>query len=246
MMKDQLKRETVRPVRPVAPYIGGKRALAKRLVDRIDSQPHAIYAEPFVGMGGIFFRRRQRPKKEVINDISCDVVNLFRLLQRHYQQLLDVLKWQICSRAEFERLCGVDPERLTVEIVESSLVADRKAAAERLMALKSSGIRIAIDDFGTGYSSLAYLTSLPLDCVKIDRGLITDIVGGDRDRIVVRAMIHLAHELGLDVVVEGVESAAQLELLASWGTDLYQGFLGSEALDEVELARFVSATSIAA
>lgn len=112
-MKEGLKFETIEPVRPIAPYVGGKRALAKRLVDRIEAVPHAIYAEPFVGMGGVFFRRRSRPRKEVINDISADVVNLFRLLQRHFQQLLDVLKWQVCSRAEFERLMAVDPATLT-------------------------------------------------------------------------------------------------------------------------------------
>lgn len=105
--------ESVQPVKPVAPYIGGKRILAKRLIERIEAQPHDIYAEPFVGMGGVFFRRSRRPKKEVINDISTDVVNLFRLLQRHYQQLLDVLKWQVASRAEFERLVGLDASRLT-------------------------------------------------------------------------------------------------------------------------------------
>jgi DNA adenine methylase len=105
--------EPVKPVRPVAPYIGGKRSLAKVLTQRIDAVPHELYAEPFVGMGGVFFRRQRRPKKEVINDISTDVVNLFRLLQRHYQQLLDVLKWQVCSRAEFERLVDLDPSRLT-------------------------------------------------------------------------------------------------------------------------------------
>lgn len=112
-MKDLLSKQGVQPVRPVAPYIGGKRALSRRLVEMIDSTPHSLYAEPFVGMGGVFFRRRQRPVKEVINDISLDVVNLFRLLQRHYQQLLDVLKWQVCSRAEFERLVSLDPARLT-------------------------------------------------------------------------------------------------------------------------------------
>jgi len=112
-MNEGLRSKNVKPVRPVAPYIGGKRALSRRLVEIIDRQPHTIYAEPFVGMGGIFFRRTVRPRKEVINDISTDVVNLFRLLQRHYQQLLDVMKWQICSRAEFERLVAVDPETLT-------------------------------------------------------------------------------------------------------------------------------------
>ncbi len=114
--------------------------------------------------------------------------------------------------------------------------------AERLARLRSAGVRVAVDDFGTGYASLAYLTSLPLDILKIDRGLIADIVGGARDRIVVKAMIALARELDLKVVVEGVESTGQLTLLADWGCDLYQGFLGAGPLDEVELARFVAAS----
>lgn len=130
------------------------------------------------------------------------------------------------------------PDRLTVEIVESSLLAGRDVA-ERLSSLRAAGIRIAIDDFGTGYSSLAYLTTLPIDAIKIDRAMIADIVGGERDRIVVKAMIGMARELGLKVVVEGVESMAQLQILAEWGCDLYQGFLGAGALDEAELLRFV-------
>lgn len=89
------------------------RVLANRLIDRINAIPHTIYAEPFVGMGGVFLRRNLRPRKEVINDISADVVNLFRLLQRHYQQLLDVLKWQVCARAEVERLFATNPDQLT-------------------------------------------------------------------------------------------------------------------------------------
>lgn len=105
--------EAVKPVRPVAPWVGGKRALSRIIVDRIDATPHRLYAEPCVGMGGIFFRRRRRPTKEVVNDINQDVVLLFRWLQRHYQQVLDVLKWQICSRAEFKRLLATDPARLT-------------------------------------------------------------------------------------------------------------------------------------
>ena len=136
---------------------------------------------------------------------------------------------------------GLDPDRITVEIVESSLVAD-PAVAERLSTLRAAGIRIAIDDFGTGYSSLAYLTTLPIDAIKIDRAMIVDIVGGKRDRIVVKAMISMARELGLKVVVEGVESMAQLRILAEWGCDLYQGFLGAGALEAPELARFVEAS----
>ncbi len=136
---------------------------------------------------------------------------------------------------------GLETDRVTVEIVENSLMADSPAVARRLSTLRAAGVRIAIDDFGTGYSSLAYLTTLPLDMIKIDRAMIADIVGGSRDRIVVKAMIRMARELGLKVVVEGVESTAQLRILADWGCDLYQGFLGAGALDEAELARFVAA-----
>lgn len=105
--------EPVRPISPVAGYVGGKRQLAKRLIARIERTPHDLYAEAFVGMGGVFFRRSSRPKVEVINDLSKDVATFFRVLQRHYQAFTDMLKWQVASRAEFERLISVDPETLT-------------------------------------------------------------------------------------------------------------------------------------
>jgi EAL domain-containing protein (putative c-di-GMP-specific phosphodiesterase class I) len=138
---------------------------------------------------------------------------------------------------------GIDPARVTAEITENALLIDQEEVAARLNRLRDAGVRIAVDDFGTGYASLAYLTSLPLDAIKIDRGLIADIVGGERDRIVVKAMIHLARELELRVVVEGVETTGQLELLAEWGCDLYQGFLGAGALTHDELSRFVAAAN---
>ena len=79
----------------------------------IDAIDHSLYAEPFVGMGGIFFRRTRRPTAEAINDISGDVVTLFRILQRHYQSFMEELKWRFASRAEFERLVAIDPETCT-------------------------------------------------------------------------------------------------------------------------------------
>jgi len=104
---------SVEPVRPAAGYIGGKRRLAARLVDRIAAVPHSIYAETFVGMGGIFFRRRSRPRSEVINDRNGEVANLFRILQRHYPQFMDTLRWQLSGRREFDRLKASDPATLT-------------------------------------------------------------------------------------------------------------------------------------
>lgn len=103
----------VEPVRPIAPYVGGKRYLARRLTALIEETPHTTYAEPFVGMGGIFLRRRRRPPSEIINDLSGDVSNLFRVLQVHYVPFIDMLRFQVASRPEFDRLMRVDPETLT-------------------------------------------------------------------------------------------------------------------------------------
>ena len=141
------------------------------------------------------------------------------------------------------RAANVAPGRVTAEIIESALLSDRPAVAARLAYLRDHGVQIAVDDFGTGYANLVYLTSLPLDAIKIDRAMVADLVGRERDRIVVKAMIAMARELGLKVVVEGVENVAQLNLVAGWGCDLYQGFLGAGALDVAELARFVATSN---
>jgi DNA adenine methylase len=99
-------------VRPIAPWVGGKRNLARRIIRHLRA-PHTCYAEPFVGMGGIFLRRPWRSPSEVINDHARDVATLFRMLQRHYVAFLEMLRFQVTSRAEFERLCAVDPSTLT-------------------------------------------------------------------------------------------------------------------------------------
>ena len=103
----------VRPAAPVAGYRGGKSKLAKTLTERIDSIPHSTYIEPFVGMGGVFLRRTWKPKLEVMNDRNGEIINLFRILQRHYQQFMDMLKFQVVSRSRFEQLRQTDPAHLT-------------------------------------------------------------------------------------------------------------------------------------
>lgn len=103
----------VQPIRPVAGYIGGKRNLARRLVALIRTIPHEIYAEAFVGMGGIFLRRDFRPQSEVINDWSEDVSTFFRVLQHHYAAFLNMCRFQLTSRAGFEKLLALDPASLT-------------------------------------------------------------------------------------------------------------------------------------
>lgn len=110
----KIKLTTIDPTRPIAPWLGGKRNLAKRICAIIDNDTnHRTYAEPFVGMGGIFLRRARRPQAEFINDRGRDVYNLFRVLQEHYVAFLDLLRFQITTQANFNRLVGVDPETLT-------------------------------------------------------------------------------------------------------------------------------------
>ena len=98
---------------PPAPYLGGKRYLAKRLCAIIEDIPHRAYIEPFVGMGGVFLRRKTRAPIEVINDLSGDVANLFRIVRRHYQAFVDEMAFLPASREEFNRQRRLDPEALT-------------------------------------------------------------------------------------------------------------------------------------
>ena len=126
---------------------------------------------------------------------------------------------------------GLDPRLLDLELTESALVAQGEAAVSRLTALRALGVRISIDDFGTGYSSLAYLRRFPLDTLKVDRSFVMGLGGTDRharrDGAVVRAIVSMAHALDLEVVAEGVETAAQRETLRRLGCDSMQGFLFS-------------------
>jgi EAL domain-containing protein (putative c-di-GMP-specific phosphodiesterase class I) len=226
-------------IEPASGRIAGVEALARW--DEVDSPEQLFARADAVGLSERLSRAIQRKALRTfaawrgpLGGLRLSINLLPRDLDRPgYEQ------WLLAEIAT----AGLKPEQVTVEIVESSLMEDRLEVAGRLARLRAAGIRIAIDDFGTGYSSLAYLASLPLDAIKIDRAMIADIVGGTRDRIIVKAMIRLARELGLKVIVEGVENPAQLHLLEEWGCDLYQGFLGAGALDEAELARFVAAAN---
>ena len=103
----------VAPATPIAPWFGGKKHLARRIAARIETTPHQCYAEPFVGMGGVFLRRAARPKSEVINDRNGEIVNLFRVVREHPEELARQFDWAVASRSEFARHCAVRPETLT-------------------------------------------------------------------------------------------------------------------------------------
>ncbi|AKK30571.1 bifunctional diguanylate cyclase/phosphodiesterase [Mycobacterium sp. EPa45] len=129
---------------------------------------------------------------------------------------------------------------LTVEITEDLVLGNMEGTRDVLNQLRRNGIRIAIDDFGTGYSTLSYLCELPVDEVKLDRRLVVQIMDDIRVATVVRALIALAHELGLIVVAEGVEDAEIAACLIEFGCDVVQGFYFSVPLSADEVLRLAA------
>jgi diguanylate cyclase/phosphodiesterase with PAS/PAC sensor(s) len=119
---------------------------------------------------------------------------------------------------------GADPARLELEITESALMADPGKAEATLRQLKQLGLGIVIDDFGTGYSSLGYLHRFPVDKLKIDRSFVSDVLTDRDDALICASIIQLAHNLGLSVVAEGVETEAQWRWLAARGCEQMQGY----------------------
>ena len=126
--------------------------------------------------------------------------------------------------AELLQSWKVDPAMLTLEITESAIMVDPDSAMEILGRLDGIGVRLSIDDFGTGYSSLASLKRLPVDELKIDKSFVIQMTENENDAVIVRSTIDLAHNLGLKVVAEGVESEQHIALLRGLGCDIGQGF----------------------
>ncbi len=133
----------------------------------------------------------------------------------------------------------VNPLRLEIEITESVILHDEERVIDTLHAIREMGVKIALDDFGTGYSSLSYLRRLPIDVLKIDMAFVRGIGRSREDAALARAIIAMAAALDLSVVAEGVETAAQRDLLREWGCTEMQGFLASPALPADEAVAWI-------
>jgi diguanylate cyclase (GGDEF)-like protein len=139
---------------------------------------------------------------------------------------------------------GVAPDRLTLEITESALMADMGRALDVIARLGASGVRVAIDDFGTGYSSLGYLKRLPVHEIKLDKSFVLGLGthADRRDEAIVRSVIEMAHALERTVVAEGVEHRAAWDKLSRFGCDVAQGYYMSRPLPAAELVRWLAAS----
>ena len=140
---------------------------------------------------------------------------------------------------EILEVSRLEPDQLSIEVTESTIVSDKHLAEQVLMALKQHGISIHMDDFGTGYSALGQVSTYPLDHLKIDRSFIDKMDAMRKDAGLVRTIISMAREFDLRVIAEGVETAEQLELLAELGCDLAQGFFLSKPLAVADMSQLL-------
>jgi EAL domain-containing protein (putative c-di-GMP-specific phosphodiesterase class I) len=133
----------------------------------------------------------------------------------------------------------IDPRCIELELTEGMLIENIEETAFKMEQLSGLGVRLAIDDFGTGYSSLHYLTHLPLHRIKIDQSFIRNMLNDPGSATVVQSIISLAHNLGLDVIAEGVETEAELTFLQEKGCNIYQGYYFSKPLPEEAFSRYL-------
>ena len=138
------------------------------------------------------------------------------------------------------RSTGLEPSALELEITESSVMDRSETSLGVLQQLRSLGVRIVLDDFGTGYSSLAYLRQLPLDTIKVDRSFVTDLDVRDPNVGIIRAVVSLAHGLGITVVAEGIETEEQARRLRELGCDMGQGYAWAHPAEPIRVGQFLS------
>jgi diguanylate cyclase (GGDEF)-like protein/PAS domain S-box-containing protein len=141
--------------------------------------------------------------------------------------------------AELLAFAAVDPSALELEITESAIIADPERAGATLERIRALGVRVAIDDFGTGFSSLSHLKRLPLNALKIDVSFVRQMLASPADRAIVESTVHLAHDLGLMVVAEGIEDEATLEALRAQGCDEGQGYFVGRPMPPDEAAAWL-------
>jgi len=135
---------------------------------------------------------------------------------------------------------GMDPQRLEIEITETSLIGASEISARNLKVLRDAGVKVALDDFGTGYSSLSYLMRLEVDKIKIDRSFVRHVGESARSKSIVQAMVTMAHAVGVTVTAEGVETREQQDFLVDIGCNYLQGYLLSAPLSALRMVELIA------
>ena len=174
--------------------------------------------------------------------IACRDASTWTAYHANFQVSVNLSARQLSTEAIIDDVrvaldaAGLPPGRLTLEITETVLLTDAAATIDRLRRLKDIGVRLSIDDFGTGYSALSYLRAFPLDELKIDRSFVQSMRDDPRVARLVGAIVQIGAALGLETVAEGVEHAAEADMLRAFGCDRAQGFLFAHPMPAVALA----------
>ncbi|MCL2912435.1 bifunctional diguanylate cyclase/phosphodiesterase [Shewanella corallii] len=200
-----------------------------------DFIPDIEHSDAIIHVGNYVLREGVRMLTRLQHAYGDDLYLAVNLSARHY--LAAGLKETV---SELLALYPVKPETLLLEVTEESVIEQVDLAMDVMHQLKELGIRIAIDDFGTGYSSLSYLKQLPFDVLKIDRCFTKGVLENNADAHIVTTVIELAHNLGRDVVAEGIETDAQEEFMRDSGCELAQGYLYSRPVSEEQVQRILA------
>ncbi|KNY29943.1 sensor domain-containing protein [Pseudobacteroides cellulosolvens] len=185
----------------------------------------------------------------VIENVCKFAVKINKLHDKNLHVTLNVSAVQFMHEEFIDKLFdavekyGVNPHNLGIELTESTLLESSENIVARLNKLRNAGFKVYLDDFGTGYSSMTYLRKLPIDIIKIDKSFVGDIGNYEVEKKLLKSIVHLAQEIGLKVVAEGVETKEQLDFLASSKCDIIQGFLFSKPVSEEDVEKMLTELS---
>lgn len=190
-------------------------------------------------IGEHVFRHAARVAREWNRRIAAPPAELLRIAvnrsPRQFANRDDALRWLEYLTSE-----GISGRMLGIEITEGLLLEDRPGVFAQLEQMQAFGMTVSLDDFGTGYSALSYLKKFDIDCIKIDRSFVRDIVVDESDRAIVEAIIAIGKRLGIKLIAEGVETREQAELLSAAGCDMAQGYFFAPPMREEEFLAFAT------
>ncbi len=173
-------------------------------------------------------------QSRLCNDFQQDITVSINLSARQFED-----NFLVATLGDIMDRSGARRDLIKFEITESLLMDNPELATESLQQLKDAGVKLAIDDFGTGYSSFSYLHRFPFDTLKIDRVFVSAMARSEKSNQIVRSLVNLSHDLGMDVVAEGIESAREAEIMRQYSTGYGQGFYFSRPVTETEFVKLL-------
>jgi EAL domain-containing protein (putative c-di-GMP-specific phosphodiesterase class I)/CRP-like cAMP-binding protein len=206
----------------------GELLLPSRFLSQVENSDLIIDLGYWIAEEACHFQSR------LFNDFQHDLFVAINLSGKQFDD-----QSLVPSLADIMDRTGARRERIKFEITESLLIDNPERATQSLHQLKETGAKLAIDDFGTGYSSFSYLHRFPFDTLKIDRAFVGAMSRSEKSNQIVKSLVNLSHDLGMDVVAEGIESEHEAELMRNYKTAFGQGFYFSEPVNETEFVKLL-------